>query len=267
MNRLAVIGNPVAHSRSPDIHAAFGQQTGIALSYEKVLAPLDRFVGVARDLARGGFRGFNVTLPFKHEAFLLVDRVSASAAASEAVNTVTISAAGELSGDNTDGAGLVTDLTQNLGWEIKGARILLLGAGGAVSGILPALQAERPASIDVMNRTRSKAEALANRFGIQVVDDPGQAYDLVISGSSAGLAGAAVDLPLATISDATCCYDMIYGPGTTPFLSWAAAAGCVQTSDGLGMLVEQAALAFNCWFDVMPRTEPVIAGLRRTIGG
>ncbi len=267
MNRLAVIGNPVAHSRSPEIHLAFGQQTGVLLSYEKVLAPLDNFAGIARGLVGAGIGGFNVTVPFKHDAFLLVDNKSATAAASEAVNTVTVVEGGKLLGDNTDGAGLVADITQNLGWKIEGARILVLGAGGAVSGVLPALLAERPACIEIMNRTRAKADALAERFDVGVVDNPGMAYDLIISGSSGGLAGAEVQLPQSAVSTATCCYDMIYGASTTPFVSWASQAGASRTSDGLGMLVEQAALAFSCWFDVLPETKPVIAALRKTVGG
>ena len=269
MSRLAVIGNPVAHSRSPDIHGAFALQAGVNIRYVKILAPLDGFAESVGAFVGDGGHGFNVTVPFKHEAFELCDETSAIARQSETVNTVTILDSKRLKGDNTDGVGLVRDLTGNLGWRISGRRILLVGAGGAVGGILPDLIGAGPASIHIFNRTHARAEALATRFGEPVqafqYEELGAAYDVVISGTSAGLSGERVALPASVVGARTRCYDMIYSGDITPFNQWAMSLGCAECSDGLGMLVEQAAAAFDIWFDFKPETRLVIRALRAAL--
>ena len=267
MRRLAVFGNPLAHSRSPQIHEAFGRQAGIDLSYERIEAPLDDFVGTVQRFISGGGYGFNVTVPFKREAFDLVDDRDDSAEQSHTVNTVWADG-NRLRGSNTDGVGMVTDIESNLGWQMEGRQILIVGAGGAVSGVLPAVLARLPARIDVLNRTHAKAVELAERFGIRAVtaDTVSGDYDLVISGSSAGLTEDQLSLPAGIVGPGTHCYDMIYASGTTAFNQWAQRRGAAATSDGLGMLVEQAAAAFSIWFDFEPSTQVVIDELRRSLG-
>lgn len=266
MKQLAVFGHPVAHSRSPEIHAAFGVQAGIELSYIRVEAPLDGFEASARKFLGGGGLGFNVTVPFKRDAFDLVDECEDSARQSEAVNTV-LAKDGKLFGANTDGVGLVRDIEANLGWDPGGQKILIIGAGGAAAGVLPALLARRPSQIDVMNRTHARAVELAERFGIGAVHaDKAQTYDLVISASAGGLGEQPTALPEAIIGPSTRCYDMIYGAGVTPFCRFSQQAGADAVSDGLGMLVEQAAAAFYIWFDFEPDTAPVIAQVRNSLG-
>ena len=263
--RLAVLGRPVAHSRSPEIHQLFAAQVGLDISYEKLLVPEGRFRQTALDFLGQG-RGCNITLPCKHDAFLLADEVSAGAAKAEAVNTLSKMPDARLRGDNTDGAGLVTDLVQNLGWEVAGCRVLVLGAGGAVSGILPSLVEAKPAKLHVHNRTHHKAVSLVTRQGHPlpkaVTDSQLEAgYDLIISGTSAGLANEAIEVPVSIVATGSHCYDMIYGKEGTPFLQWCKAQADCETADGLGMLVEQAALAFQIWFGQMPNTKPVINAL------
>lgn len=266
-NRLAVFGNPVAHSRSPEIHEAFAGQFGLSVSYTRIEAPLDGFRDSVRAFVAEGAVGFNVTVPFKYEAFGLADEMSAAALASGTVNTMHV-VDGRLIGSNTDGTGLVADLETNLGWPIEGQRILIVGAGGAVAGVLPSLIERRPASIDIMNRTHARAVELAERFSVHAVtaSSAEAAYDLVISGSSAGLTLDGIDLPAHLIGKQTCCYDMIYSAGKTAFNQWASQCGAGATSDGLGMLIEQAAAAFDIWFDVSPDTGPVIERIRQTLG-
>ncbi len=269
IHRLAVFGNPVAHSRSPEIHATFAEAAGIDLTYERIEAPVDHFAKAARDFIEQGCDGFNVTVPFKREAFELVDRPDRSALASGTVNTVIV-ADGILEGSNTDGVGLLADLENNLGWSVSGRRILILGAGGAVQGVLPHLLARRPATVHILNRTHERAQALAEREeGVEAVTAAAveSDYDLVISGSAAGLVEREVDpVPSRVLGENTCCYDMIYGAGETPFIRWAHRFGCERGSDGLGMLVEQAAASFALWFDVQPATQPVIRQLRTSLG-
>ena len=269
MTRLAVIGNPVAHSRSPDIHAAFALQAGIDIRYVRILAPLDGFRETVENFVAEGGRGFNVTVPFKREAFAMCDDVADAARQSEAVNTVSVGEGGRLCGYSTDGGGLVRDLRSNLGWKLAGKRILILGAGGAVSAVLPSLIAEQPVAIDVCNRTHSRARELASRHGgiVSAIEynQLGGAYDIVISGTSAGLSASRVELPQSIIGKRTRCYDMIYSGTTTPFNQWALSAGCDECNDGLGMLVEQAALAFHIWFDFEPDTRNVIRALRAAL--
>ena len=274
MDRYAVVGNPIAHSRSPWIHAAFAHQTGQALAYEALLAPLTDFAGtVARFRAEGG-RGLNVTVPFKLEAFALADRRTPRAEAAGAVNTLAFAADGIL-GDNTDGAGLVRDLAANLGCPPGGRRILLLGAGGATRGALLPLLDSAPAGLCIANRTAHKAVELARAFtphagttriegcGFEAL--AGERFDLVINATSASLSGELPPLPPGLYAAGALAYDMMYGRGHTPFLRAALADGAARVADGLGMLDEQAAESFALWRGVRPDSAPVLGELRRLI--
>ena len=270
-DRYCVLGNPVAHSRSPAIHAQFAEQCGQDMGYEAVLAPLDGFaVTVAQFIAAGGM-GANVTVPFKEEAFRLSDRRSARAERAGAVNTL-VFGEGEIFGDNTDGAGLVRDIEANLGIALAGKRILLLGAGGAARGVIDPLLACRPASLFIANRSPAKAEGLAREFSdLGTVDagdfakTAGHRFDIVINATSASLSGASLPLPTGIYAPGSLAYDMMYGKGETPFLAQARMQGAVLLADGLGMLVEQAAEAFLVWRGVRPETALVLAGLRRQL--
>lgn len=261
-DHYAVIGNPVGHSLSPTIHAAFAQATGEDLTYGTLEAPIDGFAQAAdRFLATG--RGLNVTVPFKLDAWRWVDRHDPHAAAAGAVNTIVPVADGWL-GCNTDGLGLVADLTEHLRWQVAGARTLILGAGGAVQGVVGALSEAGAEGLVIANRTVAKAQALADRFDVQACSlaDVGDGWDLVVNGTSAGLAGTG-GLIAGDAVAGTCCYDMFYSrDGATPFCAWAKAHGARAVADGLGMLVEQAAHAFYLWRDVRPDTAPVLATVR-----
>lgn len=270
-HRLAVFGNPVAHSLSPEIHQMFAVQAGIDLTYEKVLVPLDEFRTIAGDFFNDGGTGINITVPFKEDAFRFVDSLSDGARDAGAVNTILRLPNGSLKGDNTDGAGLASDLQNNLGWPLAGKSILLLGAGGAVQGVVRDILNAGPKSIVVANRTVSKAQEMAARFeDIRVSASPlGELfgpYDIIISGSSAGLSENAQPLSLSPtlLGPQTCCYDMIYGK-TTPFQNWCLSLPRDQRADGLGMLVEQAARAFELWFDVEVNGESVLNRLRKSL--
>ncbi|WEN40985.1 Shikimate dehydrogenase (NADP(+)) [Thauera sp. GDN1] len=274
MDRYAVIGNPIAHSKSPQIHAAFARQTGQALRYEALLAPVDGFAPAVADFRAHGGRGMNVTVPFKLEAFALAERHTPRAQAAGAVNTLAFGADGIL-GDNTDGAGLVRDLTTNLDFALAGRRILLLGAGGATRGVLLPLLDSRPASLTIANRTVAKAQALAALFtphaGRAQVDAcgfdalAGRRFDLVINATAASLAGELPPLPPGLYAEGALAYDMMYGRGHTPFMRAALADGAARVADGLGMLVEQAAESFALWRGVRPDTAAPLAELRRQI--
>jgi shikimate dehydrogenase len=267
-DRYAVFGHPIAHSKSPLIHAAFARQTGQDMAYEAILAPLDGFAAsVAQFIAHGG-RGANVTVPFKQEACKLANRLSPRAQRAGAVNTLLFDADGIL-GDNTDGAGLVADLTRNQHCTLVGKRILLLGAGGAARGVIEPLLEHQPAALVIANRTVNRAQALAKQFGRDLnaacitacgFDAANTPFDLVINATAASLAGELPPLSPRIFTDTTLAYDMMYGRDT-PFLGFARAQGA-NTADGLGMLVEQAAEAFYVWRGVRPDTTPVIAGLR-----
>ena len=263
-DRYAVIGNPVAHSRSPWIHARFALQTGEDLAYEPLLAPLDGFSAAVAAFHAAGGQGANVTLPFKEEACALSTQLSERACAAQAVNTLVFSKDG-LRGDNTDGYGLVQDLTNNLGFGIRGRRILLAGAGGAARGVLLPLLGERPASLVIANRNVEKAHALASGFaGVTscgYADLAGERFDLVINATSAGLSDVALPLPAGLCLPGSLAYDMVYGRDTA-FMRQARADGAARTSDGTGMLVEQAAESFFLWRGVRPATAPVLAALR-----
>jgi len=271
LDRYAVIGNPVAHSRSPLIHSLFARQTHQAISYEALLAPLNGFQAtVAAFRARGG-RGANVTVPFKLEAHALADCLSPRAAAAGAANTLRFDDGG-IFADNTDGAGLLRDLVDNLGCRLEGTAILLLGAGGAARGVMLPLLDAAPASLTIVNRSEPRALELAQSFqrhaGKTTLDACGFAalsghrYDLVINATSASLSGEAPPLPAGLYGPGALAYDMMYGRNETAFLAAARRAGAKRLSDGLGMLVEQAAESFLIWRGVRPQTRSVIENLR-----
>jgi shikimate dehydrogenase len=267
-----VIGNPVEHSKSPRIHTLFAAQSGQDISYEKRLAPVGEFVASVREFISAGGRGANVTVPFKEEAFRLADQLSARATAAGAVNTLRFDSNGTIFGDNTDGAGLVRDITANLCRSLNGKQVLLLGAGGAARGVILPLLLEGPARLYIANRTPAKAAALVNEFNALPDTPPnrldggslsnlaGQHFDIIINATSAGLTDSALDLPDGIFAENALAYDMVYGRDT-PFMQQALAAGA-QVADGLGMLVEQAAEAFCIWRGVRPETQPVMQALR-----
>lgn len=274
--RLAVVGHPVAHSRSPAIHARFAQACGDAVDYTRLLAPLDDFLGTVRAFAASGARGCNVTVPFKHEAFAACARLTDRARLAEAVNTLHFQD-GEPGwlGDNTDGAGLVRDLVHNAGVPLRGASVLLLGAGGASAGSLGPLLDERPARLVVANRTVSRADALVARFaglarergvalGTASLAAPGGPFDVVVNATAASLQGDLPPLPAGTLRPGGCGLDMMYGAPARPFLRWVQAQGATGR-DGLGMLVEQAAEAYALWFGRRPPTADTLAALRAEV--
>lgn len=268
-----VFGNPIAHSKSPAIHAAFAAATGQDLTYSTRLAPLDDFAGAVAAFVAAGGKGANVTVPFKEEAFRLADRLSERAARAGAVNTLAF-ADGAIFGDNTDGAGLICDIVGNLGVDLAGKRILLLGAGGASRGVIAPLLACAPARLAIANRTAAKAAALAQAFAdLATVDSgnfadfEGKSFDLVINATAASLAGEGLPLPAGIFAAGALAYDMMYGKGETPFLKQAREQGAARCADGLGMLVEQAAEAFLVWRGVRPQTAEVLAELRAALAG
>lgn len=262
-DRYAVIGHPVAHSKSPWIHAQFAHATGENIAYDAIDAPPAGFVATVEKFRAGGGKGLNVTLPFKEEAFRYCAGTSTRAAAAQAVNTLVLDRPQPF-GDNTDGVGLVRDLTANLRRSLAGAQVLLLGAGGAAQGVLAPLAEAGAAAIVVANRTPARAEALAARVpgvaacGLDALG--GRAFDLVVNATSAGLGGELPRLPQGLFRPGALAYDMVYGRDTE-FLAMARAAGAA-TSDGLGMLVEQAAESFLVWRGVRPDTRAVLAALR-----
>lgn len=268
MDRYAVIGNPIAHSKSPLIHSMFADQTGEQLSYEALLAPLEDFAGTLRSFLVEG-RGVNVTVPFKEQAWELVDQHTPAAQLAGAVNTIQRLDDGRLLGDNTDGKGLVRDIQHNAGFSLADKRVLLVGAGGAARGVIQPLLQAGPAQLCVVNRTVEKAEHLARLFkdqgpisaaGFDWLEEP---VDLIINATSASLDGKLPPIsPQLILPGHTWCYDMMYASEATVFNRWAAQQGAVRCLDGLGMLVEQAAEAFLLWRGVRPDTAPVLAALR-----
>lgn len=265
-DQYAVIGNPVAHSQSPRIHAEFARQTMQDMSYQLLLAPLDAFVASAGAFRARGGRGLNVTLPFKGEAFRFATTCSERARAAQAVNTLKFDG-DAIFGDNTDGAGLVNDLTRNLVRTIAGRRVLLLGAGGAARGVIGPLLEQQPARLALANRTSEKAQLLAQSFrgAIEAGGYPGLAgrqFDLIINATSASLSDALPPLPHGVFAHGALAYDMMYGKGDTPFLAFARSEGAATLADGLGMLVEQAAESFFIWRGLRPDTAPVLRLLR-----
>jgi shikimate dehydrogenase len=260
-DRYAVIGNPVAHSKSPEIHAAFARATRQDIDYGRIEAPLDAFGETVERFRAGGGKGLNVTLPFKQEAFRMSERVSERARLAQAVNTMRFD---DAFGDNTDGIGLVRDLQGNLGFQLKGRSVLLLGAGGAAQGVAGALLEAGVGALVIANRTVTRAQALAARFpGTRACGTAAlgpERFDLVINATSAGLAGKAPAVPAGLLNAATLAYDMVYGRDT-PFLA-AAGRGGARPRGGLGMLVEQAAESFFIWRGVRPDTRAVLERLR-----
>lgn len=279
IDRYVVIGNPVAHSKSPAIHAQFASACGQRMQYDTLLAPLDAFATTVRQFFAAGGRGANVTLPFKLEAFALADRLTERAEAAGAVNTLCFDGT-HILGDNTDGVGLVRDIVHNAGHALAGKRVLLLGAGGAARGAMLPLLEQGPAQIVVANRTIANARDLLARFaahpvakhcvefadlGTNLADGAtASGFDLIINATSASLHASLPPLPPSVLAHHTLAYDMMYGAQPTVFMQWAASHGA-QVRDGLGMLVEQAAEAFTLWRGVRPATGPVYAALRQAL--
>jgi shikimate dehydrogenase len=274
-DRYAVMGNPIAHSLSPRIHHLFAQQTGQSLTYEALLVEADGFPHAVAAFQKAGGKGLNVTVPFKQEAYAIADVLSPRAQRAGAVNTLSIGDDGKLSGDNTDGVGLVRDLTENLKLTLTGKQVLLVGAGGAARGVLAPLLAQRPSRLFIGNRTAERAEQLAAAFadlgdvagcGFDALS--GLSFDIVINATAAGLQGRVPELPDSVIGAQSCCYDMMYGPEPTAFVRHAQQRDAKSSFDGLGMLVEQAAESFLIWRGVLPDTRPVIEALReQALGG
>jgi shikimate dehydrogenase len=275
MDLYAVVGHPVAHSQSPFIHGEFARLTGEPMAYERRLCPLDGFEASVREFAAAGAKGCNVTVPFKFEAFALAGHPTPRARRAGAANVLRFDADG-WTADNTDGIGLVRDLTVHAGQRLDGRRVLLLGAGGAAAGVLGPLIEARPAEVVVANRTADRARSLVNshsawagEHGVDLraaslVDMAGPEagrFDVLINATASSLAGAATPVPASCLAPGALAVDLMYGPPAQGFLDWAAAAGA-RPRDGLGMLVEQAAEAFWLWRGVRPPTTEVLAALR-----
>jgi shikimate dehydrogenase len=272
MDRYAVIGNPIAHSRSPQIHTAFAQQTGESVEYHRLLGDLERFThDIHAFFAEGGL-GLNVTVPFKEQAWRLADELSQRAHLAGAVNTLIRVDNHHLRGENTDGVGLVRDLTVNQGFRLNGKRLLILGAGGAVRGVMHPLLQEQPKRIIIANRTAAKAYSLASGLasygqvaGCGLNELEGMQFDLIINGTAAGLQGETPPIPGTVLAKGGWCYDMLYSAQATPFQRWGHTHQASRSLDGLGMLVEQAAESFRLWRGILPETSPVIALLRKQL--
>ena len=267
-DHYAVFGNPITHSKSPLIHAAFARQTQENMDYGALLAPLDGFAGAVDAFRASGGVGANITVPFKLAAHQYASELTERARLAQAVNTFKFNGK-QVLGDNTDGAGLVQDIQHNLGFAIAGKQVLLMGAGGAARGVLLPLLACQPQSLTIVNRTAQKARDLVQQFAahgsLRACDYAsllGERYDLVINATSSSLNDALPALPSGLFTPEALAYDLMYGKGLTPFLSFAEANQARMLADGLGMLVEQAAEAFYLWRGVRPETRPVIAQLR-----
>ena len=271
LDAYCVFGNPIAHSRSPWIHTRFAELTGEAVHYTKRLAPLDGFVQALNDFRSEGGRGCNITVPFKLQAATLADHISPRAAMAGACNVLHV-VDGQIHADNSDGIGLVRDITVNAGFDLKGRDILLIGAGGAAAGVLGPLLECRPRRIVVANRTAAKAQALVTSHAalalLQKVElltrtlhAPGTDFDLVINGTASSLSGGAIPVPSSCLRPGSLACDLMYGPAAQGFLTWAIEHGALGR-DGLGMLVEQAGEAFEMWRGVRPPTAQVLAELR-----
>ncbi|MCS6944532.1 MAG: shikimate dehydrogenase [Sutterellaceae bacterium] len=266
-DRYAVVGHPVAHSWSPEIHLLFARQTHQNITYEKLEAPLDGFQEFALGLREAGYRGLNVTIPFKIDAAKLADDLTPRARAASAVNTLKFER-DRILGDNTDGIGFVRDVTQRMKFKLEGAAILILGAGGGVRGLIGALLDAKPKWIAVANRTHGRAQELAEEFGIEAIhfdEVPAEHFDLVINGTASSLSHEAPPIDPETFDDCTLAYDLVYAPRPTPFMELAKRGGARHVCDGLGMLIEQAAESFYVWRGVRPDTAPVYRELRRRL--
>jgi shikimate dehydrogenase len=268
----AVMGNPIAHSKSPRIHSLFAEQTGQSINYTAIQVDTGGFKQAVGNFKAHGGKGLNITVPFKQEAWALVDERSDRAQRAGAVNTIKLEN-DKLFGDNTDGIGLVNDLTVNNQVVLKDKRILLMGAGGAARGVLSPLLAEQPDALVIVNRTASKAIDLASKFkdlgkvsgcGYEKLADEA-AFDVIVNATAASLKGELPPLPDHLVAEDGCCYDMMYGAEPTTFMQWAREHDAVKIMDGLGMLVEQAAESFNIWRGVRPNTHVVIELLRKEL--
>jgi shikimate dehydrogenase len=266
-DKYAVIGNPIAHSKSPLIHHAFAKQFGHDLEYTAELLPIEALETGLGTLQKKGFKGLNVTVPFKEQVSQCLSKKSIHATMAGAVNTITFNADGSRYGDNTDGIGLCQDLTQNHQIDLSGKRLLLLGAGGAARGVILPLLSHKPAELIIANRTVNKAHNLVSLFdnavlsasGFEQVSGP---FDLIINATSASLNGEIPPIPDSSVSGQTNCYDMMYSNTDTAFIKWAKTRQAAKTMDGLGMLVEQAAESYRIWCGVKPETQSIIEQLR-----
>ena len=273
MDKYAVIGNPIKHSKSPVIHTSFAQQTEENLVYETLLSPLDLFVETVTAFRKDNGKGLNVTVPFKQEAYELADELSDYAKNAGAVNTLVLREDGSIFGTNTDGIGMVRDLLENHQSPIQGKRILLLGAGGAVRGVMQPLLMQMPKQIFIANRTAERATELASDMqqlntdvacslsGGGFTDIDGE-FDLIINGTAASLQGVMPPIPESCLVAGVHCYDMMYGSEPTAFETWCEDQGATKIMNGLGMLVEQAAESFSIWRDKMPDTKPVLEAMK-----
>lgn len=269
----AVFGNPISHSKSPQIHSMFAEQTKQSLVYSAVLAEIGEFELAVDDFIQHNGKGLNVTVPFKEDAWRCATKHSKRAQRAGAVNTLKLEDNGDLFGDTTDGIGLVADLIQNHNIQIKDKDVLIIGAGGAVRGVLEALLEQQPASLLIANRTAQKAVQLADDFsdlgningcGLDAINDA--SFDIVINGTSASLQGELPQLPDTIFNLNACSYDMMYDAEATPFMKWSAQCGVKNIFDGLGMLVEQAAESFFIWRGVRPETKAVIENIKKSLG-
>lgn len=272
IDRYAVFGNPISHSKSPQIHTLFAEQSGQTMVYTAELAEVDDFEARVRDFVKHNGKGLNITVPFKQQAWQLANHRSARAERAGAVNTLIVETDGRLFGDNTDGVGLVCDLTENHQITLKNKRILIIGAGGAVRGVIEPILNEQPSELVIANRTVSKALQLAVDFadlgnvsGSGFDDLAGESFDVVINGTSASLHGDLPPLPDGLFNNEACAYDMMYAAQPTVFMQWASEHGAAKVLDGLGMLVEQAAEAFTLWRGGQPETKPVIEAIRASM--
>lgn len=269
VDRYAVIGYPVKHSRSPFIHGMFAKQTGQQLSYQLLeVLPQQLDTVLPRFFAEGG-KGLNVTVPHKQAVVPLVKYHTPRADFAGAINTIMVMQDGELMGDNTDGVGLLNDLAHNLKFEVKDRRVLLLGAGGAARGVIAPLLQQRPEQLVIANRNVERARQLAHEFqnlgslqGVRFTDVGDQPFDLIINATSASLQGDMPEVATTVVGEGTLCYDMAYGQDDTVFTHWAKQHGAAQAVQGWGMLVEQAAEAFFLWRGVRPDTVPVLVALQ-----
>ncbi len=269
-DRYAVMGNPVGHSRSPRIHALFAEQTGQNLTYEAIQVDTGGLAQAIGNFRASGGHGLNITVPFKEKAFELADRLSDRARQAGAVNTLTLEADG-VAGDNTDGIGLVADLRDHLEWTLDGAKVLLVGAGGAARGAVVPLLEAGVAELRVVNRTPDRARELAAHFADDgpvsggALESATTPFDIIINATAASLDSAIPALDPAVVGEDTAVYDMMYAAAPTPFIRWGLDHGASVVADGLGMLVEQAADSFALWRGVRPETAPVLAALRRDL--
>lgn len=272
VDKYAVFGNPIEHSKSPFIHTLFAEEVNQNICYQKICAPIDGFKNMVLSFFLDGGKGANVTVPFKEQAYELADELSEAAKSAKAVNTLTLLENGKIKGDNTDGVGLVTDLTASFG-SLNQKNILLIGAGGAARGaILPLLQSNIT-SLTVCNRTHEKALNLVNEYSIfpqvkaREVSEIDSDFDIIINATAASLSGDLPNIPLSSVENANC-YDMMYQAGLTSFNLWAKDNGAVKVQDGLGMLVGQAARSFEIWRNHQPSVEcqhNVISKLREIL--